>query len=832
MRMSPVSGNEVLQSSFDFDTVPSGHNVERPEVSLSLLCAASLWVAAALILWAGRTWEVFVCIVVGIIASISVVISLLLFIFWAKGAARVVCACLMGACLGAACGSIQAGHMHQQQEAVHARHAYEYTLQIMSDPTQSEFGQSCYAKNLGGSNELFKLYIPADAQVFTWDVVHVHGTAKDPKDQVQESAWRNGYVATVVSRSMDVLPRGGVSGAITNIRISALNLFEEADPDSSGSMLMKALVCGWRSELFQSETYESVKTVGLAHLVAVSGSHLVLMTGFFAWLLSIFGFSKKITVICQIAFIGMFIIFTGAPVSVLRASVMACCALMAFFAKRRAARMHALGLCIMAIILINPQNALSVSFALSAAATAGILFFARYISSWLSTMCAGYARRICDVIGMTCAATFFTIPISTSIFSQLPLVSPLSNLIATPFFSVLCAGGLVGVLLSGLAQLMPQFVLLKTLALGITHFVCVIATSFVQVIEKLSTIPYACIPFSMNLVAGCIAVVVISVMLLIFWPKPSIKYGWEASGVALTCAIVFLFVLPCFTPERIVALDVGQGDAILIQSKNHAVLVDTGKPHTGVVSGLARQHVRQLDAVLITHHDDDHFGALSEVLRCVPTKQVLVASDALSCTCENCRELMAKAQRAPVQGLDVGDTFRVGEIQCRVLSPSEFRNEGGNEDSIVLKVTAPQESQGALESQSISGSRGTSESQHTSEHQSTSGSQGTSSWTALLTGDAENEVISELCKDGSIGQVDIFKVGHHGSRAAVDDETAQALSPAISLVSVGEGNRYGHPNAQTVESLLKSGSRVERTDEHGDIVCELNDTQIRVRTQR
>lgn len=89
------------------------------------------------------------------------------------------------------------------------------------------------------------------------------------------------------------------------------------------------------------------------------------------------------------------------------------------------------------------------------------------------------------------------------------------------------------------------------------------------------------------------------------------------------------------------------------------------------------------------------------------------------------------------------------------------------------------------------------------------------SWSAT-----PSEQLQDLVDSGSLGRVDVLKVGHHGSKNALTPEVAQALRPALSLVSVGQGNRYGHPAAQTLDCLEQLGSRVMRTDESGDVVCE------------
>ena len=109
---------------------------------------------------------------------------------------------------------------------------------------------------------------------------------------------------------------------------------------------------------------------------------------------------------------------------------------------------------------------------------------------------------------------------------------------------------------------------------------------------------------------------------------------------------------------------------------------------------------------------------------------------------------------------------------------------------------------------------------------------GSPDWRALFTGDAERDQLRALIDEGLVGAVDIYKVGHHGSKNALDDEEAAVLAPRIALVSAGAGNRYGHPAPDTLDRLEAAGARICRTDEQGDVSCKLTRERIEVRTLR
>ena len=178
---------------------------------------------------------------------------------------------------------------------------------------------------------------------------------------------------------------------------------------------------------------------------------------------------------------------------------------------------------------------------------------------------------------------------------------------------------------------------------------------------------------------------------------------------------------------------------------------------------------------------------------------VLVAHDAVTCGCESCESLIKSASSvvgsANIEPLAVGDTIACGDFSLKVIWPHGFSDEGGNADSLCLLASL-----------------------------ATSGS----TWTALFCGDAESDQLKEMIDEGALGDIDIYKVGHHGSKAALTESVVETIHPEISLVSVGKGNRYGHPAAQTLSLLDNVGSHVFRTDEMGDVSCEFSNDGIRV----
>ena len=235
------------------------------------------------------------------------------------------------------------------------------------------------------------------------------------------------------------------------------------------------------------------------------------------------------------------------------------------------------------------------------------------------------------------------------------------------------------------------------------------------------------------------------------------------------------------------------------------MLVDTGASESLLRQALARNHVIDLDAVLVTHSDDDHCGALESLGASTHVGMVLFADDGLACACESCAEARSDAcelvGKDSVKGIEPGDVLSVGSFKLHVLWPFEYVEEGGNADSVCLAITY--------------GARN-----------------GEGETVALFTGDAEAEQIEELLSLYRLEEVPILKVGHHGSKNALTQEQTLRLSPDIALVSVGEGNRYGHPSAEIIDYLQQSDTAIYRTDMNGDVCCRFSARGIEVGTLR
>jgi competence protein ComEC len=244
---------------------------------------------------------------------------------------------------------------------------------------------------------------------------------------------------------------------------------------------------------------------------------------------------------------------------------------------------------------------------------------------------------------------------------------------------------------------------------------------------------------------------------------------------------------------RVTFLDVGQGDATLVQDRSAAILVDAGPPDGPIVQRLRRAGVRRLDLLAVTHAQADHEGGAAAVLRAVPVGAVLDGRDGVRSP--DGARMAAEMRRRGVRRIvpDAGQVVRIGRLELRVLAPrrepgSLHAGEDPNQRAIVAEVRAERRR-------------------------------------ILLTADAESDVTAGL----ALGPADVMKVAHHGSADPGLAGVLARVRPRIAVIEVGAHNIYGHPAPPTLDALAGVPATY-RTDEDGSVRLDLEHGVWRVRT--
>ncbi len=779
------------------------HFPPRPSIPAVLALALGMWLACAITYSTAANIESNALVIVGCAGcAASVVVAA----FWLRlRKLQLVFALLLGVLLGVSLGSVAAIGMHAKAENACGENGTWY-CQAIEDGSAGDYGASVFARvkrtksSPDSQSAVVKVTLSKDCATPRFgDEFCATGTIKEAKESQAAYFWRKSAVGSLRAYNVEMQTPSGIVAMLTCVRNKAIDAFSTAASIDSG--LTSAIICGYRESL-DDGVYRNFQTCGLAHVVAVSGAHLSIVAAFAARALRALRARKFVSTALQIAFILSYLVLCAVPISALRAAIMTTAGLLSWSFKRRGASLNALAVCIIAIIATDPASAVSTSFALSALSTLGIVLFGSWFVAWVQHFAPHAPGFIVDALALTGASSVLSLPLSVAMFSQLPLISALANIVVTPLFGPVC---IVGILGGVVCVAFPQVIGF------IAPIVANVSSSMVWCVNALSCVPYASIPFKLDVAFGLLVSVLLAAWLWWAWLKPSRRVVVATCFSAAVLVAVYLFVAPYFTPCQLIALDVGQGDAILLRSYNSAVLVDTGNQDSKLKEALARHGVSKLDAVVITHPDDDHMGSLESLKAYMQINSVVVAADVFNCSCNSCKKLCSTANsivgEGRVAGIHSQDTLTFGKWQAQCVWPSTFTDEGGNADSLCFVASA----------QSQTGFFWCSSTSYTN---------------ALLVGDAESSQIQALLDSNQLPEIDLYKVGHHGSKKALTDEQAQALHPAISLISVGANNRYGHPAAAILDALGNAGSEIVRTDKSGDITCEFSAGSISVSTTK
>lgn len=765
----------------------------RPGVPAVLPLALTFWAACA-----GAYTQLEACpedAGVVLLAGAGAASVMLVFVVVKTRAALSGCVAL-GLALGLACAGAGAWRVHAD---VHLEElpSMLWTFTLEQDASAGSYGSSAVARarSEAGDEARVCLRFEAQADLLCGDAVSCRTSLDAAEGSSRAFGWTRGTVLLAqIPSDADIHENAGPLSAVRKLRREALDSFAAYAGEEAS--ILQALVCGWRGGMDSTGEYEDYKTVGLAHIVAVSGSHLVVVCAMFMWLLKLLRVGALPRAAVSVFFVVAYLVFSGLPVSALRAGFMAVVSLVGTsVAHRRGAALSSLSICALVFVALDPSASVSASFFLSAASTLGIVCFGGLFASWLGGKAHAACRAVAEPCALTLSSAVAVQPFSCALFSQLPLLSLPANIVAGPLFSLGCVAGLtcclVGAFLPGTAEVLMPVAGMAACPLS-------------AAVESLARMPYACIAVDFPVVPALAVSGLACLALWVAWPRLTLRHVLGGAGTLALLSVCLSIIVVLLRGPQIVMLDVGQGDAILVRDGPQALLIDTGNQDGMLRQALGRQGVQRLDGVLVTHPDDDHCGSLEALAGVCEVDAVYVADGVTSCPCDACAELRERIgavfDREP-EGLRVGDELRIGDFALEVIWPCTLADEGGNADSVCLYTTLHADDE-------------------------------TTSWTALFCGDAEADQVSEACERAGVGRIDVLKVGHHGARVALDEELVARLSPTAALLSVGEGNRYGHPAKETVERLEGAGAAILRTDEHGDVALSFSKEGIRVAFER
>ena len=541
-----------------------------------------------------------------------------------------------------------------------------------------------------------------------------------------------------------------------------------------GAILAQALVFG-DGRRVPPDWKTGLRRAGLSHLLAVSGLHVGLILGGFWWLLG--GISNRLTAVCGASILLLYGCLVGPRPSLLRAAVMALLVILAVATERPPQALNALCAALILILSLNPGAAFDLGFQLSFLATAGILLLApRLLRRW-RLKATGPAGHVAAGLAVTVAAQLATLPVTAVRIGVLTPLAPVLNLLFVPWTALTLGVSLIWVVLAAVASMPVLSVVAEPVAALLLGVLDALSVPFAWLAE-LPPGAWLAIPVSVPFVAALTLTVWLGIILS----------GVRRAVYAL-CLVLACTPTPGDPDPRLVMLDVGQGESLVLQSgdRGPVLLVDGGGFRQGnfaeaaLLQELAAEGIRRIDLAVLSHGDADHCRGLLELARYLRIERLWAAEAEVR---DGCGRELARRLSGRVRLVERGHAEALGLWRLGVVHPGPDPATHGNSASLVVRACAGRSC-------------------------------------VMLTGDldmaGERELLAWSLNRGGSLRSDVLKVAHHGSRTSTAPEFLAAVRPRLALMSAGRRNPYGHPAPEVVERIERRGARVLRTDRHGRI---------------
>lgn len=604
--------------------------------------------------------------------------------------------------------------------------------------------------------------------------------------------------------------RSGVREVVEIWKTEMMNRCEKIYPDAEASIL-EAMLFGEKREL-SGDIKELYQAAGISHVLVISGLHISLLALAVAGILRRLGFPMPVWVILSVGVLAGYGILIGQPTTAVRALLMFFVLQGARLLGRSYDLLSALAFAGILMLLDNPDLILDGGCRLSFCAVIGVGWYVSEKNKIFRSIGEKEKRKnrgkggkgssagaILENIRAGWYLWLFTLPVMLDTFYQVSVVGILWNLVAIPLLPVIIASGGLGVVLAG------WNIFLGSLAGSPAYGMLQLYQEIGNISEKLPVGMWTPGQPSKPVIAGYYLVI----FLLVLVEKQLIKREkrWKIRkifpGMEL-CSMLLLLLLmahPWQQREKITFLDVGQGDASLLQSGGQTLLLDGGSTsQKNVGTYVIRPYIKQqgiscLEAVVLTHTDQDHINGVTEVLEEGKKGWLTVKNLMYPYWMEGTEQgkqlkKLAEEAGASCRKIRAGDRLTIGKAEAVVLYPKEQEKIAEpNAGSLVLFWK-------------WEGVR------------------------AMFTGDLPEEKERELLQN--LPACEILQVGHHGSATSTCREFLEQVQPSLAVISCAMKNRYGHPSPDTVDRLKKTGCEIRYTMKSGAITIRKRGREILV----
>jgi competence protein ComEC len=558
-----------------------------------------------------------------------------------------------------------------------------------------------------------------------------------------------------------------------------------------GGAVLAALALGDRGGLGAARS-DQFRLLGLTHLLSVSGLHLVLVGALVygiarrALRLVSFRVDRRRTALATavVAATG-YALLAGFEVPVRRSLVLLVALAASVWLRRPIRRGAPLALAALAILAVEPEALFDAGAQMSFLASGALIFGSRREPERDAAARAGWRAGLLELLDTSALATAATAPVAAAVIGSVSPWGLVANVVAVPWTGfVLMPISLVAALLAGLA---PEGWAVET-ALRASAAVGTFSLAALAIAAEAAPPSWAArpaLPFVLVALAALVFVVRAT--------RPSRRIAWALAIVAGLALAPPPRIDPL--PPRVVHLDVGQGDATLVQGRSAALLVDAGTAlpdgvdmgASAVVPALRALGVRRLAVVAASHADLDHRGGLASVLRAIPTERLWLPFGASSDPAFAALAAQARSLGARVEERGAGSpSEQIGDLDVTALwpPPETLPSPSRNDRSLTLRIEV-------------------------------------AGCSVLLAGDVEATAEAALLASGVSLHADVLKLSHHGSRTSSTSAFLYAVGGAVAVASAPRWSRFGMPHPEVVRRAAEAGYALWWTGRDGAVLVGL-----------